>query len=582
MAKTPYSEVKRYAQKRAADMLRARSGHESSLMDCRDYILPDIGQSLSRDPGEVAKDGTRKDSKIINSTPTEAALSLAAGMQSGLTSPSRPWFKLGVPVAAMREVPQVRAWLEAVERILTSVFAQSNIYNVLHDIYLHLGGFGTAAALIVEDDERALHGYVLDQGSYALGADRRGLVTSLYRKFNLALSGLAEEFGEDVLPQTLRDKLRPVAVGNPSRDDDLDITVHCLIEPHSNAIDAPTVRGKPFRAIYWLEDYSDTADDRCGVLAVRGYGGNPILAPRWQVSGGPYGYGPGRRCMGDVRQLQVMESDKLRGLRKLIDPPLAVPDTMRGVPLNTFPGGLTYYGSQGAAAGKPAVTPLYQVQPDLQAVSFVIGQVEQRIRKAFYNDLFVMLGGMDTPRMTAREVVERHEEKLIMLGPVLERLHLELLDALIDRAFQIVADRNLFPVAPEPMQGMPLKVEYISVLASAQRMAGMQTLGQFVSFVGGIAQAIPSVLDKIDADGLIDEAADSLGVPAGVVISDEDAGAIRQARAQKQQQMEQAQQMMAATQAARNLGQANAEPGTALGNLGANAAGLLGAGGAAR
>jgi hypothetical protein len=264
-----------------------------------------------------------------------------------------------------------------------------------------------------------------------------------------------------------------------------------------------------------------------------------------------------------------MENDKLRALRKMIDPPLAVPDTMKGIPLNTFPGGLTYYGMQGAAAGRPSVQPLYQITPDMGQINLVIAQVEDRIRKAFHNDLFVMLGGnLNTPQMTAREIIERHEEKLIMLGPVLERLHLELLDALIDRTFSIMVDAGLIPEAPQPMQGMPLKIEYISVLASAQRLAGMQTLGQFVQFVGQIAQAMPSVLDKVDADSLIDEAADSLGVPAAVVISDEDVAGVRQARMEQQRQQQQMQQMMAATQAAKNLGGADAQPGTMLGNIG--------------
>jgi hypothetical protein len=567
---TPFSEVRKYALRRAEAFVQARRMHESALKDCRDYILPDVGQSFDRDPATVARDGSRKDSKIINCTPTDAALTLAAGMQSGLTSPSRPWFKLGVPQAQMREVPTVQRWLQDVQDLMTQVYAQSNIYNILHDIYLQLGCFGTACALVVEDDERVIHNYMLDQGSYALGTDKRGVVNSLWRTFSMTVAQLADEFGKDKLPVQLQNKLKAVDAGGVTREDDEDWQVECLIEPSSDALTLSETLGRPYRCIYWLTNLSGNADDpgRDGILAVRGYSGNPILAPRWHLPTGIYGFGPGRRAIGDCKQLQAMEADKLRALRKMVEPPLAAPDTMKGVPLNTFPGGISYFGMQGTLAGKPMIGPLYDTRVDLTQVNFTIQVVEQRIRKAFFNDLFMMLANMgDTQRMTAREVVERHEEKLIMLGPVLERLHLELLDTLIDRTFQILLDKRMLPDPPPDLQGMPLRIEYISMLAAAQRMAGMQVLGQFVSFVGTMAPAIPSVLDKIDADNIVDEAAASLGVPAGVVVSDKDVAIMRQQRAQAQAQQQQAQAMMAATQGAKNLGQSSLDPGTVLGRL---------------
>jgi len=570
MAKqTPYPEVRKYVTRRADAFVLGRRQHEPAMKDCRDYILPDVGHSFDQDPALVAKDGSRKDSKIINCTPTEAALTLAAGMQSGLTSPSRPWFKLAVPYAQMREVPTVQRYLQDVQDVMTQVYAQSNIYNILHDTYLHLGTFGTSAALIVEDDERIVHGFMLDQGSYALGIDKRGFVNSLWRTFSLSLYNLAEEFGKENLPQTLQDKLAAVETGAVSRMDDEEWQVECLIEPSSDALELPDVMGRPYRCIYWLTKMSGMSDaERDGILAVRGYSGNPILAPRWHLPVGIYGYGPGRRAIGDCKQLQAMETDKLRALRLMVIPPLAAPDTMKGIALNTFPGGITYYGQSGVAAGKPSIGPLYETRADLNAVNFTIQIVEQRIRKAFFNDLFMMLASMgDTPRMTAREVVERHEEKLIMLGPVLERLHLELLDTLIDRTFQICLDKKMLPDPPQELQGMPLKIEYISMLASAQRMAGMQVLGQFVSFVGTMAPAMPTVLDKVDADNIVDEAAAALGVPAGIVVSDKDVAVVRAQRAKQQQMQQMAAAAQVATQGAKDLGQASLDPGTVLGRL---------------
>jgi len=176
----------------------------------------------------------------------------------------------------------------------------------------------------------------------------------------------------------------------------------------------------------------------------------------------------------------------------------------------------------------------------------------------------MLLTGDVGKQMTAREVIERHEEKLLMLGPVLERLQHELLGMLIDREFQILVDARKLPLPPMELQGQPLEVEYISVLASAQRMMGMQVLSQFVGFVAPLGQLNPAVFDKVDFDQMVDEASQALGVPGSVVIDDETVAMVRNERLQRQQAQQQAQAAMSVTQGAKNLGQASTAQGTAL------------------
>jgi hypothetical protein len=374
----------------------------------------------------------------------------------------------------------------------------------------------------------------------------------------MSLAQLAEEFGSENLPVSISNKL-----AGSERNLDESFTVHHLIEPNDDGLDVAEVHGRPFRSVYWLDG---SQDENCGIVAIRGFSRNPILAARWNVVGsGVYGTGPGRRALGDAKQLQAMEVDKLKAIRKVAEPPLAAPATMKGQPLNTFPGGITYYDTTAVAAGKPTVGPLYEIRPDLQALQFAIAEVEKRVRKAFYNDLFMMLGGMETsPKMTAREVVERHEEKLVMLGPVLERLHAELLDALVDQTFSIMLAKGMLPMPPAELQGMDLRVEYVSVLATAQRMVGMQATGQFLQLVGGLASVKPEVLDKLNADQMVDEAAEMLGIPAGVVVPDEVVAKIRDARKQQQAAMQAAAMVPAAAKAAKDLSETQTDGRSAL------------------
>ena len=89
--------------------------------------------------------------------------------------------------------------------------------------------------------------------------------------------------------------------------------------------------------------------------------------------------------------------------------------------------------------------------------------------QAFNVDLFMMIANSGRGQMTATEVAERHEEKLMMLGPVLSRLNEEVLRPLIERCFDILARQGQLPPPPEELRGQKLSVEYTSMLARSQR-----------------------------------------------------------------------------------------------------------------
>jgi lipopolysaccharide biosynthesis protein len=185
-----------------------------------------------------------------------------------------------------------------------------------------------------------------------------------------------------------------------------------------------------------------------------------------------------------------------------------------------------------------------------------IQDVRERIRSSFYADLFLMLSNAADTRMTATEVAERHEEKLLMLGPVLERLHNELLDPLIDITFNHMITSNTLPPPPPELQGMDLSVEFISMLAQAQRAIGTNGLDRFVGNLGAVAQFKPDVLDKFNADKWADIYSDMLGVDPSVIVAGEQVAMIREARNKMQAQQAQIEASQQASVTAKNLAQA--------------------------
>jgi len=174
---------------------------------------------------------------------------------------------------------------------------------------------------------------------------------------------------------------------------------------------------------------------------------------------------------------------------------------------------------------------------------------EQRrnaIREAFFVDQLLMSQG---PAMTATEVLQRNEEKMRLLGPVLGRLQSELLRPLISRSFALLLRNGLLPAAPEQLQGQDIDIEYVSPLAKAQKLTDLQSMLRGFEVMMQVAEIAP-VMDYLDSDKLVQYLVEVTGIPARVIRSDEEVARIRDEQAEEAERQEAMQnQMMGAQQA---------------------------------
>ena len=518
-------------QKRVEELEKARDQFKPQWEEIARYVTPGRGVFDDAEPNQ----GDRKDRDLLDATPFQALTTLAAGMQGGLTSPSRPWFKLGVTDPELGDYEPVRVWLDEVERRMLHVLGRSNTYNGLHTLYGEVGAFGTGALYIEEDPTEVLRCAALTVGEYAVAFDSRGMPSEFCRTFWMSAPQMADKFGMDVLSDAARSALDNGRRGQWFK-------VHHMIFPNDDFSplrkeDRPA-KNMPWASVYWEHG-------REKPLRVSGYEEFPVLVPRWDVVGADYyGRGPGWAALGESKMLQELRYDYLEAQKLAIRPPVMGPTGLKKSQVDMEAGGVSFYD------GNVGFQPVYQVRPDIPGQLQAIAESRQMIQRFFYADLFLMLASNDTRDMTAREVAERHEEKMLMLGPVLERLENELLDPLIERVFAIMDRMGLIPPPPEDLGGKLLQVEYISILAQAQRMVGIEGIERLADFVGRYAPVKPEVLDKVDFDEAIEQYARKLGVPAAVVVSDENVAAIREQRAQQQAQMEQMAAMQQAVQTA--------------------------------
>lgn len=545
---SPAERRRRYLQRLAA----LKSERESWVQHWRelsDYLLPRKGRFSLSDRNK----GDRRNSKILDSTGTLAVRTLAAGMMSGITSPARPWFRLTTPDPDLMEFAPVKEWLFHVERRMREVFGRSNVYNALHAAYEELATFGTAAVLVDEDHRDVIRCYSFTAGEYALGTSARMNVNAFCREFTLTVGQTVERFGlESVRPQ-IRTQYEQGQVDGA-------VEILHVIAPNPRYREGRLgARGFPFTSCYLDLAGGDGKD----FLSESGYQEFPVLAPRWDVTGADvYGRSPGMDALGDVKQLQQAQKRKAQGIDKMVDPPMVAPPALRNQPASVLPGGVTYVDT--TQTGGVGFRPAYEVNPRLGELVQDIQETQGRIRAVFHADMFQMMVLSDRRTMTAREVEERHEEKLLLLGPVLERLHNELLDPLIDRTFSIMARNGLLPEAPQEIAGESLRVDYISILAQAQQAVGVGSIERLLGFVGNLAGMKPETIDKLDLDQAVDEYAGMIGAPPKMVVPDDLVEKRRQARAKLQAQQAQQEQTLAAVQGAKLLSETDTSGQNAL------------------
>jgi hypothetical protein len=518
-------------------MLRAeRATWITDYYDLIDYVAPMHGRFFYTDVNKGNK--VQRQKKVYDSTGRRALNVLAAGLMAGMTSPARPWFRLSLADRALMARDPVKDWLQDVTDLMRDVFSQSNTYRVLHQMYGELGAFGTSASIIMPDYENVIHLFPLTVGEYCLATNGRGVIDTAYREMQLTVGQIIDQFGYDAASMSVQQLYER---GN------YDQWVLCqhVIEPRKGR----DTTKRDSRNMRWKSCYYEVGGnpDPNKMLSESGFNQFPALAARWNVTGNDvYGTGPGHDALPDIRQLQHEQLRKGQAIDYQTNPPLAVPATLKEAGVNRLPGGIQYVDSVGP---ENSIRSMFDVRLDLQHLRESILDTRERIKAHFYEDLFLMLANDTRSGITATEVAERHEEKLLMLGPVLERLHNELLDPLIDATYERLALAGVLPPAPPEMQGREINVEYVSMLAQAQRAVGLASYDRAIATVGALAGAKqdPTVWDKLDTDKIIDDYTDGLGIPSRVVRGEKEVMAIR---AQRAQQQAAAQSLAAAQQAA--------------------------------
>jgi hypothetical protein len=511
-------------------------------------------------PNQMAR-GSPINQHILDSTPTLAARNLAAGIMYGVTNPTTPWFRLQFGRTDSTGYGPVAIWLAKVEEIINQILQGSNFYQSIAILYFDLVIFGTASMLIYQDHDHVINCVNPCYGEFYADVNHQlNFVDVLYREFTYTVAQIVDRWGlENVSPSVAAEYQRTDGSGLTR-----EIIVAHAIEPNTDARKYGVPSHFKYREIYW--EWGGSASPQGGssfapgLLEKRGFHEAPHITPRWDtVANDAYGRSPAMDALPDTKQLQLEVRRQAQGIDKNVNPPLIADQQLKNQPAQLIPGGITYIAGHMSAAN-PGIQSIYgNWKPELTAMTENLTLVRQRIKEIFFNDLFRTISQFQTrSNVTAEEINARRAESLIMLGPVLERLQLELLGPAIERIFGIISRGGLLPLAPPEIAGQELNIKYISMLSIAQQASKTAGIDRLLQVAGNLAGIDPAVVDNIDIDYALERYSYLMNNDPRIIRMPQAVTQIRQQRAQQQQQAAMAQQADAAqkmSQGAANLSQ---------------------------
>lgn len=556
---TYFTDKRQWNNQTMASLKQERRSWEPTFQDIADNMAPYSHEFTTGD----ANNGRRRDSAIINNTPTDAVEVAVSGLMNGLCDPTEQYVALEAVNRDLNKVHSVRRYCEEVSEIVLSERGRANFYQIVPEDFESMVVFGTCASLCLESFDRAAFWYTtMPMGTYYLGNNKDRIVDVLGREVEMTARQMAGQFKMENLSDAVREALR-----RPGGADQR-FTVGHLITPNPEHIPGNRLaKHKRFRSCYY-EVNSHNADPN-RMLLEEGFSFFPGQVGRWRVKGNDvWGRGPGHYALGDSKAIQAMEYDLAYGIEVSVKPPTIGGPGTNFTPQSVLPGANTQAQTPEAAESLRA---LYGVNIDVQKIRGAINDHEERVRRKFWNHIFMMMANDDGGKMTAREVAERAQEKRVALTPIL-RITGEYLTPGFAREIDILGRRGMLPPVPEELRGQALKLEYKSVLAEAAKLQrAAQVTGHMLGFVAPLAEINEEILDLVDWDELGRGQALESGMPARYLRDPKKVEELRALRAEERAKMAQAERANTVANTVKTLSQAPTTGRNALADLAAAA-----------
>ena len=534
--KTQYT--KKYIECRKSELREIFNSIKADLQEQADYFSPNSVRFIARN---VNKPRVRS-RKILDSTTVIAVRNFAAGMMTGATSPTRRWFKSTVSNKELENDWEIKDFCAKQAELTRRILYASNFYQLLPEVYDQMAVFLFSCLSMESDYDTVVNFKCLPIGSYYYAKDHRGVINTLCRTYMESARNLVREFGYENCSEEVQE-------ASKQRPNDMFEIVH-YVEPNLEHIaNSPIAAQKKFISIY----YEVNSNEK--FLRKSGFDRFPYVVFEASCNGEDNypSKGLGAYALPDAKQLMTMVKEYAKAVKKMVTPAYKGPASLKNKDMSDLPGHFNETDENGNG-----LTPVYEVNPRVLELKDGINELRESIKSIFYNDLFAMILNTAERGRTATEVNELKEEKMVLLSPLLEQIHIAL-KQILDWLFYEELETGILPPIPEALRGQEIEIEFVSTLAQAMKAQNIASMERFTTFVANMAATIDPVLaKKIQGEQMIDDYADFANIDPSQVTPSKTIAEIRAAMEQKQAQQEQMNAMMQGSQLVKNMGGADA------------------------
>lgn len=513
-----------------------RLGHEKQWAELSKYLMPNFTNTMSNNSPLDTTAGQKKGREVFASEPVAIADTLASAFLSLVTNPAAVWSQLKEQRQELNDNPEYVQFLQASNNSIHKNLNQSNFYGEWGKFIKSYIVLGNAALLCEEstDDSYRNKGFegftftALNMGQVAWSVNKKSIVDTLAWKFYPTARQAFEMWGDKV-----SDRVKTLLETDP----DSKITIYKFIQPRNksqvklNDMGLADAKHRPFQCLY-----IDPKDQI--ILEETGYYEFPALIGRWEVTAGEdYGRGRGHIAIYDVRSYNKLREESLYAIAKDNRPPLLVNqrDVFGELPLR--PGVQIPVRNINGVKELVSMARTDRIESEMQRLIASINSI-------FYIDKLLLPPRDTIGQMREVEVLQRAKEISTVFGPVGLRITNETLTPLILWSFKTLLRHNSAGTIPPTIMsnGLDVDVQFVSELAQAQQIKGIQNTQQWLQLILSLSQFKPEVLDFVEGDMIVKDAAKILNVPEQEITNDEEVAKIRQSRNEQQAQMAQAQQ----------------------------------------
>ena len=521
--------------------LGVRRNFEGYWQTLHDYFYiesPDVNKTYAT--------GNELDPSFLwDATTLEAADVFASGFMNYLTPPTSHWSRLRHRDSELSANKRVGDFFEDVMSEVNFALNRSNFYDQMFPAYKSSGVYGTACLFEEEDIEDDIRFYNMPIKQVVFRDDAKGRPYKFYLEFEYDAEQAAGKWGQSNLPQALQQELKEGKGRNKKHKFILYIATRHFREIHKE-----DKKNLPIEATWVFVEGKE-------IIEESGYNEMPSFCHRFDKRPGiQWGYSPAMKTLPFARMLQTIAKTNLRTMMKHTDPAVAVPHNAFIAPFNMNPRAVNYYKKTAMDTGKDIFA--FGNYGDPQVGLSAIEYYSMKVKTLMYHDVFLAFSNI-TKDMNNPEIMERINEKMTMLGPAVGRYLDEVISPIVHRTIGILSRRGKLPEPPDELMDNPgYEIDFIGVLAQAQRRTELNTLTTGLSMLGQMAQFNPEVLDKVDTDKVTNEVWAITGAPVKVLRDDDEVKRIREGRAEAAAKAEQAAMIQGGAAAAKDAGAAEA------------------------